>query len=109
MTETESRTAQVHAKLLLRAYDREGGGFTTQDLFNRLGFCRWLADRIRLKGPEMAAWELESDHRNLQEKLFVIELGLQRLLDAHQISASSDTKIPRVRRSVQQAKSRSKD
>lgn len=83
------REARVGAKMLLRAYDRECGGFTVEDLFHRLGFCRWLAEEIRASGSDVTACEIAAKHQNLQEKLHVIELALKRLLGIAE-SASPD-------------------
>jgi hypothetical protein len=88
------REARVGAKRLLRAYDREGGGFTVEDLFHRLGFCRWLAEEIRASDPDVPAWKIDANHQNLQEKLFVIELALKRLLGIPELVSLGYMKFP---------------
>jgi len=103
------REARVGAKMLLRAYDREGSGFTVEDLFHRLGFCRWLAEEIRASGPDVPAWKIDASHQNLQEKLFVIELALKRLLGIFESASPSDIPTHLGLHLVREPISRSKD
>lgn len=78
--ERRMRRAEKGATQLLRHYKRECGGFKLEDALDRLGFCRWLAERIRIHGPNMDASELDELHRNLLEKLYVIDFGVVQLL-----------------------------
>lgn len=78
------------AKLLLRGYERELFGSTVEDLFDRLGFCRWLADEIRVDSPDASAQEIGRRHLNLQEKLYVIELALKWFLGASESASPFD-------------------
>jgi hypothetical protein len=103
------REARVGAKMLLRAYDREGSGFTVEDLFHRLGFCRWLAEEIRASGPDVPDWKIDATHQNLQEKLFVIELALKRLLGISESASPGDIPTHLGRHLVREPISRSKD
>ena len=96
------REARVGAKLLLRAYERELGGFTVEDLFDRLGFCRWLADEIRVGSPDASAQEISRRHSNLQEKLYVIELALKQLLGISEAASPIDIPSRLGKRPVQE-------
>lgn len=103
------REARVGAKMLLRAYDREGSGFTVEDLFHRLGFCRWLAEEIRISGPDVPAWKIDANHQNLQEKLFVIKLALKQLLGISESASPCDIPTHLGRHLVRESISRSMD
>lgn len=105
----KEREARVGAKLLLRGYERELGGFTVEDLFDRLGFCRWLADEIRTCSPDVSAQERAQLHSNLQERLYVIELALKRLLGISESASPYDIPSRLGRRPVRDSISRSLD
>lgn len=74
------RTAMAAAKLSMRIWERELGGYKADDLIRNIDMCRWLVERIRLEGPTMSELELIGMNQQLLMKLSVIELGAIKLL-----------------------------
>lgn len=78
--EAEVRLARVRAKIFMRSWSRESGGYGPDDLLHDIEMTRWLTDWGWRGAKHGSSQHDASARRHLMYKISVIELAVTRLV-----------------------------